>query len=109
MGASQRSKGLRAEREIVALHRELGIRCERVPLSGAAGYQNNSNDVDIYLERLQTGPLVAEVKARKGGEGFTMLERWLSTADLLFLRRDRKPPMVLLPWDTYERLLLKLK
>ena len=46
------------------------------------------------------GP-TAEVKARAGGEGFKTLERWLPDHALLFLRRDRAPPLVLAPWDTY--------
>jgi hypothetical protein len=41
--------------------------------------------------------LVCEVKARKSGEGFAMLERWLGDADALFLRRDRAEPLVALP------------
>ena len=45
-----------------------------------------------------TAPLVAEVKARKNGSGFTQLEKWLSEYDVLFLRRDRADPLVLLPW-----------
>jgi hypothetical protein len=35
---------LRAEREIVAAHAELGIAGERVPLSGAARYRGNGAD-----------------------------------------------------------------
>jgi len=49
--------------------------------------------------------LVAEVKARAGGEGFRTLERWLSDKDLLFLRRDYAEPLVLMPWAVYEKLM----
>ena len=38
-------------------------------------------------------------------KGFVTLERWLGEHDMLFLRRDRAQPMVLLPWGTYVRLL----
>jgi hypothetical protein len=38
MGKASRDKGARAEREIVASHAELGVKAERVPLSGAARY-----------------------------------------------------------------------
>jgi hypothetical protein len=37
------------------------------------------------------------VKARKNGSGFALLEKWLDTYDVLFLRRDRADPLVLLP------------
>ena len=33
----RRQKGLRVEREIVALHIAMGVNAERVPLSGSAG------------------------------------------------------------------------
>jgi len=46
----------------------------------------------------EAAPLVSEVKTRGNGEGFTMLERWLGDADILFLRRDRPEPLVVLPW-----------
>jgi len=98
MGKSQRDKGLRVEHEIVELHEKLGIRAERVPLSGASRYQGNGSDVDIYVAGL---PLRAEVKARKDGEGFTLLEKWLGKNDVLFLRRNRQTPLVVLPWETW--------
>jgi Holliday junction resolvase len=105
MGKPSREKGLRAEREIVARHHDLGVMAERVPLSGATSYQGNSSDLDVYAFGPEAAPLVAEVKARASGEGFAMLERWLSDADILFLRRDRQAPLVVLPWATWVRLL----
>jgi hypothetical protein len=92
------------KREIVALHGELGVKAERVPLSGASRYQGNGADVDIYAFGLAAAPLVCEVKARKSGEGFAMLERWLGDADALFLRRDRAEPLVVLPWRIWARM-----
>jgi|APSaa5957512493_1039668.scaffolds.fasta_scaffold353683_1 hypothetical protein len=90
-------KGDRIEREIVHLHQAMGVPAQRVPLSGAAGGRFSG---DVWIEDLK-----AEVKARAGGSGFKTLERWLGKNDLLFLRRDRKPPLVVLPWNTYERLM----
>ena len=52
---------------------------------------------------------MAEVKARKNGSGFTQLEKWLSEYDVLFLRRDRADPLVLLPWSTWATLLEKAR
>lgn len=51
------------------------------------------------------GEFVAEVKARANGEGFKTIERWLGENDMLFLRRDRRPPLVVLPWNIYLQLM----
>lgn len=92
-----RDKGGRIEREIVNTHRRFGIHAERVPLSGASHYQGNSADVDIFAFGKDEAPLIGEVKARKGGDGFKTLERWLGDYDCLFLRRDNADPLILLP------------
>ena len=102
-GRRSRDKGCRAEREIVNLHRALGVHAERVPLSGAAGGRF-SGDVDVYALGRDEGPLVTEVKARKSGAGFVTLEKWLGENDAIFLRRDRAEPLVVLPWATWTRL-----
>jgi hypothetical protein len=104
MSRWSRDKGARIEREVVAAHAELGVVGERVPLSGAARYRGNGADVDIYPFGPTEPPLCCQVKARASGEGFTTLERWLSDADALFLRRDRADPLVVLPWQTWARL-----
>ena len=36
-------------------------------------------------------------------------ERWLGDNDLIFLRRDRAEPMVVLPWETWARLLARMR
>jgi hypothetical protein len=116
MGKASRSKGQRREREIVAAHVDLGVHAERVPLSGAARYQGNGGDLDVYAFGKDTAPLVCEVKARANGSGFATIEGWLDDADALFLKRDQeKPgepspkPLVVLPWRTWTRLLAQLK
>ena len=105
MSRAQRDKGARAEREMVDLHRGLGLRAERVPLSGAMRYRGGGHDVDVYAFGPDSAPLVAEVKARGGGAGFVTLERWLGENDVLFLRRDRAQPLVLVPWHVWVRLI----
>lgn len=107
MGKLSRDKGGAIEREIVHRHLEIGIHAERVPDSGAAKYRDSGHDVDIYPRGRDHAPLVAEVKARKDGEGFAMLERWLADYDALFLRRNRAAPLVVLPWATWQKLLGK--
>ncbi len=100
MGNPSRRKGDRAEREIVNLHRQAGIPAERVPLSGACGGSFSGDVIVGHEPRFK-----AECKARKGGQGFAMLERWLAGNQLLFLRRDRARPMVCMDWDTYMKLI----
>ena len=102
MSASQRDKGQRIERELMELHRQLGLRAERVPLSGASRYQGNGSDVDVYAFGPDEAPLVCVVKARRNGEGFATLERWPGENDVLFLRRNNVEPLVALPWRTLQ-------
>jgi Holliday junction resolvase len=93
-----RRKGSRIEREIVKLHHEYGIAAERVPLSGAAG---GSFTGDLLID----GSTTAEVKSRAGGSGFKTLEKWKGNHSLLFLKRDRQPPLVLMDFDMYAELM----
>ena len=104
-GRSSRDKGGRIEREMVERHKNIGVHAERYPLSGATKFRGSSHDTDIYALGREEAPLVAEVKGRKSGQGFTVLERWLGDYDLMFLRRDRADPLVVMPWRVWERLL----
>jgi Holliday junction resolvase len=104
-----RNKGARIEREIVELHRGLGLRAERVPLSGATRYQGNGADIDVYPFGPDEAPICGEVKARAAGAGFVTLERWLGENDVLFLRRNSAEPVIVLPWATWARLLGKVR
>ena len=105
MAKMQRDKGARCEREIVTLHKAIGIKAERVPLSGATRYQGNSADIDVYAFGDDAAPLVCEVKARAKGEGFATITRWLGDNDALFLRQNNAKPFAVVPWRTWERLL----
>jgi Holliday junction resolvase len=105
MGRLSRQKGARVEREIVGLHVALGVKAERVPLSGAARYRGNGGDVDVYALGPSAAPLIGEVKSRASGEGFTTLEKWLGENDALFLRRNRAEPLVVLPLRSWARIL----
>lgn len=100
MGKPSRDKGARRERELVNRHKAAGIHAERVPLSGAARYQGNGADLDVY-PRGRAAPLVCEVKARGNGKGFATITRWLSDHDALFLIADRAEPLVVLPWRVW--------
>jgi hypothetical protein len=105
MSARERRKGNRVECEIVNAHKDIGVHAERYPLSGASHFRGQGHDLDIYAFGREEAPAVAEVKARKEGSGFALLERWLGEYDLLFLKRDRQETLVVLPWRTYERLI----
>ena len=98
MGNPSKSKGSRVERELVHMHRHRGIPCIRVPLSGAGSIHGD----------LKIGPrqeFTAEVKARKSGSGFQVLERWMKGVELLILKRDRQEPMVCMSWQVYTELM----
>lgn len=100
LSTGPRRKGYRVENQLAHLHREIGVECRRIPLSGAAeGYPG-----DLEIRRGGRW-LRGEVKARKAGKGFALLERWLGEHDLLFLKRNRKKPLVVMPWEVYQRLI----
>jgi Holliday junction resolvase len=104
-GARHRRKGDRVEREIADRHKALGVHAERYPLSGASRFRGSSHDVDVYLFGRDDAPIVAEVKARKGGAGFATIEKWLGDFDALFLKRNNADPLVVIPWRVWERII----
>jgi hypothetical protein len=108
MGKPSRDKGRRYELEVVQWHKDLGLRAERVPLSGAARYQGNSSDVDIYLpERGQDSgidyaPLCCEAKIR--AKLPKCWRDWLGENDVLFMRDNGGETMVILPARTWAKM-----
>lgn len=90
MSSLSRNKGSRIEREIVRKHDDAGLPCEKISRSGYTGPD---------LECL--GEFKGEVKARKGGKGWATIEGWLEGSDFLFLRQDRRDPIVVMTWDMY--------
>ena len=103
-GKGAKRKGSRVEREIVKMLNDDGIEARKQPLSGALdGWKG---DIEIVI---QGQPVIAEVKARKDGAGFATLERWKGGNDLLFLKRDRAEPMVVMDYGTFRFLLQGVK
>jgi len=98
---------------MVNLHRSIGVFAERVPLSGGTDYQGNKEDLDVYLDGVRFAPLRGQVKGLKGPRGCKGVIDALGDADVLFMRFDAepgqrvKPPLVVMPWATWERLLLR--
>ena len=120
--AGRRLKGNRVEREIVKLHEKIGVHAERVPLSGAMRFQGNGEDLVVHVKRPFRNPdpsvgqismlLNGQVKSKKDTQGTKGIIAALGEADALFIRYDRqegekhaRPPLVVLPWATWERLI----
>lgn len=99
MGMKSRRKGAGFEREVVEFHRQAGLPAERIPLSGAV---KGSFAGDVRL-----GPWLSECKRR--ADGFKELYAWLAhdNADLLCLRADRQPLLVVLTQTTWLDLLAR--
>jgi hypothetical protein len=91
------------------MHRIIGIKAERVPLSGAVRYQGNGADLDVYVRGPEAAPWIGECKARASGEGFATIKRWLGDNDFLALMEDREAPLVVLPWARWQDILLMLR
>lgn len=91
MGRAEARKGARREREFARL-----VNSRRVPLSGSAGGPFGG---DVVLPNGWR----AQVKARAGG--WRTLYRDLDGADLLALRADRRPWLVVLPLERFLGLL----
>ena len=96
-GRSPARKGRRIEQELVRQLLGLGLVCSRVPLSGAAGGEFSS---DIHIELFGRVHRV-ECKARRE---FRTLHSWLAGADLLVLKADSQPPLVVLPLPLFAKL-----
>lgn len=105
MGKRSRTKGYQYEREVVNWHRDMGIRAERVPLSGGARYQGGGHDIDIYPFKDLNGhvtPLCCEAKRRS--EIPKWIKSWLGVNDALFMRDDHGETLVVLPAKTWARM-----
>lgn len=50
---------------------------------------------------------INEVTSRPGGKGFVRLERWIEDCDVVYLRRDPAPNLVLLPWHIWRQLIIQ--
>lgn len=98
MGKFSRDKGLRFEREVVALFSDAGISAERVPLSGAH-HGRFSGDVWAYPP---PGARKMRLELKKRADGFKGLYSLLTDdIDGLILGADRKPPLIVMPLSVF--------
>ena len=93
---SQR-KGQRIEREILRQLRDYGLTVERRSLSD----QSADGGPDLIIE----GHLTCEIKSRKDGGGFSLLNRWKSDNDLLILKQNNREALALVSFAFLAELL----
>lgn len=104
MANPAKRKGTRCEHKVVNWFNKIFgcLVAKRVPLSGAAaGFKG---DVRVDMARFgYPHELVCEVKSRKGGSGFKVIERWLGNNDLLLIWRDYEAtPIVVMHGTTFQ-------
>lgn len=97
-----KNKGRRGEHFMVDMHTGIGIPSERVPLSGSLGGKYSG---DVAIPNVHNAILRCEVKSRKSSNGFAVVRNWLSNSDILFIKEDRQTPLVVMPWETYAKLI----
>lgn len=110
-GKTQKQKGTRRERQILALFRKAGLKAERVPLSGSVGGEFAG---DLHLQVPQSGTWELEVKARKEAEGWAVLKGWLVDRDAVvmvedFYTRPGREPIVAMSLMAFLELMRLLK
>lgn len=110
MPSSSKAKGSRVERELAAKLTESGFPSTRVPMSGAASRYAGAayeSDVRVSWENADAvvETLTVEVKARKNGAGFAVLEKWMGTSQILALKRNNREFDFFIPWKTMVKLL----
>ena len=109
-GKASRDKGNRVEREIVKWLSDAGIPSKRQVGSGAHSRFDPRLENDIRVG-LRPDPhakslFIAEAKGRKPSQvRWRTIEKWLGDNDLLFLREDRKAPLVVCSGEVALRLL----
>lgn len=99
MGKASKVKGARGERFFARQLQERGIAAERIPLSGQHGGMF-SGDISVPVLGLNRR---FECKLR--GDGFKEIYKWLDDNFGLFLKADRKPPLVVLELSDFIDLL----
>jgi hypothetical protein len=109
MGRTSQRKGVALNEKSLRSIKILASTPKDIRLVGRAGFVAVAMIwIFTRAERKEEASLVAEVKARKNGGGFTTLESWLSDYDCSFLKRNNGEPLVVLPWRVWRSLLERL-
>jgi hypothetical protein len=87
MSIKSRRKGMREEQVLVRFLQDHGFAAEKISRMYRRG-------PDLTMPLLGADRTV-EINIRSNG--FRELYRWLTAADLLIVRADRQPPLVILP------------
>lgn len=102
MSSKSKRRGYAVEKLLERKHRDAGIPCERVPLSGSIG---GAYAGDLAIPSVSGREFTIESKARKTGTGFKVLEGWMEDKDILMIKRNNQEPMVVMSWEIYEKLM----
>ena len=100
MPSRSKSKGDREELNLVHAARDVGLRARRIPLSGAVeGFKG-----DVIIKDQRENDWTIECKHRAAG--FKTIYAWLADyIDVLTIRADRQPRLVVMREDTFFELL----
>jgi len=90
MSRRERDKGIRAERALVNLLDAVGVYAHRVPLSGSSPNYKGDLIIPSWF-----GEIPVEVKHRN--DIADRLWTWLQGRAALFVKRDRRPWLVVMP------------
>jgi hypothetical protein len=60
---------------------------------------------DLCVPSIERREFILECKARKNGSGFKMIEDWIEGKDFLFMRRNNKEDLVVMPLHLYLKLM----
>ncbi len=96
-GRRSSQKGYRGEREAVKFFEAAGFKAKRRPISGGG----SESLADVIVER-DGEHFEVEVKRRK--DGWRNFYKWLEHADILYLRADRKEPLIVLTKEAFLKL-----
>ncbi len=97
-GKSAKVKGSKFERDIVKWHNDRSIPASRIPLSGALKGEY-AGDIKIGAEEALLGE--CKRRARAWGDLYDAINQD-DDSDIVFIRADNKPPLVVMPMETYE-------
>ena len=101
MGKASRDKGAGYERELVNAFKDMGLRAQRVPLSGATDYAKNDVEVTAGFD----GKTVFSGEAKRRKQLPKIITDALEGADFAAFRQDHGETLIVISLDTFGELL----